>query len=72
MIILNYTGDRLTFGIAAERAKKEGIKVDILFVGDDCALTSGDKSAGRRGLCGILVTQKVIQVDSLLKIFLPC
>ena len=27
MIVTNYTGDRLTFGIALERAKTEGIKV---------------------------------------------
>ena len=27
MVVTNYTGDRLTFGIALERAKVEGIKV---------------------------------------------
>jgi len=27
MVVTNYTGDRLTFGIALERAKAEGIKV---------------------------------------------
>ncbi|XP_014674525.1 PREDICTED: triokinase/FMN cyclase-like [Priapulus caudatus] len=59
MIVLNYTGDRLNFGIAAERAKAEGMRVDMLFVGDDCALTSGDKSAGRRGLCGMILAQKM-------------
>ena len=59
MIIKNYTGDRLNFGIAAERAKAAGLKVDIVVVGEDCALTSADKTAGRRGLAGTVFIHKV-------------
>ena len=59
LIIKNYTGDRLNFGIAAERAKTLGIKVDMVVVGEDCALTSSDKTAGRRGLCGTVFIHKV-------------
>ncbi|XP_077978362.1 triokinase/FMN cyclase-like [Glandiceps talaboti] len=59
LIIANYTGDRLNFGIAAERARAEGIKVDSVTVAEDCALTSTDKTAGRRGLCGIILVQKI-------------
>ncbi|KAL2322978.1 hypothetical protein Fmac_027357 [Flemingia macrophylla] len=35
---VNYTGDRLNFGLAAEQAKSEGYKVETIIVGDDCAL----------------------------------
>ena len=59
LIIKNYTGDRLNFGIAAERTKGEGIKVDMVIVGEDCALTSHDKTAGRRGLAGTIFVHKV-------------
>lgn len=53
-VILNYTGDRLNFGKAVEIAKSEGKNVDMVVVGEDCALVSKDKSAGKRGLCGIV------------------
>ena len=59
LIVKNYTGDRLNFGFAAERAKVEGIKVQMVVVGEDCALTSKDKTAGRRGLCGTVLIHKV-------------
>ncbi|XP_022787345.1 dihydroxyacetone kinase 1-like isoform X2 [Stylophora pistillata] len=59
LIVKNYTGDRLNFGFAAERAKAEGIKVDMVVVGEDCALTSKDKTAGRRGLCGTVLIHKI-------------
>ncbi|XP_033735485.1 triokinase/FMN cyclase-like isoform X1 [Pecten maximus] len=60
LIIKNYTGDRLNFGMSAERAKSQlGVKVDMVVVGEDCALTSDDKTAGRRGLCGTLFIHKI-------------
>ncbi|KAJ8308298.1 hypothetical protein KUTeg_013172 [Tegillarca granosa] len=59
VIIKNYTGDRVNFGLAVERAKAEGIKVDMVVVGEDCALTSSDKTAGRRGLCGTVIMHKI-------------
>lgn len=59
MIAANYTGDRLNFGLATERAKAEGHRVEMVLVKDDCALISADKSAGRRGLCGIVLFAKV-------------
>lgn len=59
IIVKNYTGDRLNFGLAAERAKAEGLKVNMVVVGEDCALTSADKTAGRRGLCGTIFMHKV-------------
>ena len=59
MIVTNYTGDRLNFGIAAERAKTEGIKVEMVIVGEDTAIASFSRSAGRRGLCGTVLIHKV-------------
>lgn len=61
LIVTNYTGDRLNFGFAAERAVTEGMKVEMVVVGEDCALTSKDKTAGRRGLCGTVLIHKVIR-----------
>ncbi|PIK60162.1 hypothetical protein BSL78_02883 [Apostichopus japonicus] len=59
LIVKNYTGDRLNFGIAAERAKSEGLKVAMVIVGEDCALMSPDKSAKKRGLCGTILVHKI-------------
>lgn len=38
LIVKNYTGDRLNFGMAREQALAEGLKVEMVFVADDCAL----------------------------------
>ena len=66
MIVKNYTGDRLNFGIAAERAKSElGLDVRMIIVGEDTALPSTGKSAGRRGLCGTILVHKVINLIAL-------
>jgi triose/dihydroxyacetone kinase / FAD-AMP lyase (cyclizing) len=57
LIVKNYTGDRLNFGLAAERARAEGIPVEMVVVADDVALAGGD--AGRRGLAGTILVHKV-------------
>jgi dihydroxyacetone kinase len=38
LIILNYTGDRLNFGLAMERARELSIDIDMLVVADDAAV----------------------------------
>lgn len=58
LLVKNYTGDRLNFGLALERAHQEGIEVEMVVIGDDCAFISPSK-AGRRGLCGIVLIHKV-------------
>ncbi|CAG2201086.1 DAK [Mytilus edulis] len=40
MVVTNYTGDRLNFGLALERARHEHINVEMVIVGEDCAVTS--------------------------------
>ncbi|MFS7962152.1 putative phosphotransferase with an alcohol group as acceptor, FAD-AMP lyase (cyclizing) [Helianthus anomalus] len=59
LIVKNYTGDRLNFGLAAEEAKAEGYKVEMVIVGDDCALPPPLGIAGRRGLAGTILVHKI-------------
>lgn len=59
LIIKNYTGDRLNFGLAAERARSEGIAVESVIVADDVALAGIQETAGRRGLAGTVFVHKV-------------
>lgn len=59
LIVKNYTGDRLNFGQAAERARAEGISVATVFVADDCALPRSASKAGRRGLAGTIFVHKI-------------
>ncbi|KAG0591587.1 hypothetical protein M758_1G182600 [Ceratodon purpureus] len=60
LIVKNYTGDRLNFGSATEQAKAEGFKVEMVIVGDDCALPPPPRGpVGRRGLAGTLFVHKV-------------
>uniref|UniRef100_A0A8C3HXL5 Triokinase/FMN cyclase n=1 Tax=Chrysemys picta bellii TaxID=8478 RepID=A0A8C3HXL5_CHRPI len=58
LIVKNYTGDRLNFGLALEQARAEGADVQMVVVGDDSAFTT-QKKAGRRGLCGTVLIHKV-------------
>ena len=56
LIVKNYTGDRLNFGIAAETAKSRyGIPVETVYVADDVALDSGSNA---RGVAGTLLVHK--------------
>lgn len=56
LIIKNYTGDRLNFGLAAELARAAGIAVEMVIVADDAAFE--DKS-NRRGIAGTVFVHKV-------------
>ncbi|KAL3753446.1 hypothetical protein ACJRO7_000791 [Eucalyptus globulus] len=59
LIVKNYTGDRLNFGLAAELAKSEGYVVEMVIVRDDCALPPPRGIVGRRGLAGTILVHKV-------------
>ncbi|OBQ77243.1 dihydroxyacetone kinase subunit DhaK [Mesorhizobium sp. WSM3873] len=56
LIVKNYTGDRLNFGLAAEKARAEGFAVDMVIVGDDIALP---EIAQPRGVAGTLFVHKI-------------
>ncbi|KAI9094372.1 bifunctional ATP-dependent dihydroxyacetone kinase/FAD-AMP lyase [Phlyctochytrium arcticum] len=60
VIIKNYTGDRIQFGKAVERARRNGIPVEMVVVADDCAIARTKLGrAGRRGLAGTVLVHKV-------------
>ena len=56
LIVKNYTGDRLNFGLAAEKARALGFKVEIVIVDDDIALPNDIQA---RGIAGTLFVHKV-------------
>jgi triose/dihydroxyacetone kinase / FAD-AMP lyase (cyclizing) len=56
LIVKNYTGDRLNFGLAAERARSFGHKVSMVIVDDDVALPDLPQA---RGLAGTLFVHKI-------------
>ena len=56
LVVKNYTGDRLNFGLAAERARAFGLKVNMVIVDDDIALPDLPQS---RGLAGTLFVHKI-------------
>lgn len=59
VIVKNYTGDKLNFGLAAEIARTHGIPVDVVIVGDDVALGDENRAVGRRGIAGTVFVHKV-------------
>jgi dihydroxyacetone kinase len=60
LVVKNYTGDRLNFGLAAEVARAEGIPVEIVIVDDDVALKEGAQATGARGLAGTVFIHKLV------------
>jgi len=59
LIVKNYTGDRLNFGLAAELARAEGIPVEIVVVADDVALRESVPRERRRGIAGTVLVHKI-------------
>lgn len=57
LIVKNYTGDRLNFGLAAQIASSMGVKVDVVMVADDVAVSAG--RVGRRGIAGTVLVSKI-------------
>ena len=56
LIVKNYTGDRLNFGLAAERARALGYNVEMVVVDDDIALPDLPQP---RGVAGALFVHKI-------------
>ncbi|XP_047362263.1 triokinase/FMN cyclase-like isoform X2 [Vespa velutina] len=60
VIVPNYTGDCLNFGIALEKAKQAGINIAEIIVGEDCSIPKKEQSSiGKRGLTGMLLVIKI-------------
>lgn len=56
LVVKNYTGDRLNFGLAAEKAKRYGLKVEMVIVADDIALPDNKQP---RGIAGTALVHKI-------------
>ncbi len=59
LIVKNYTGDRLNFGLAGELAALEGIPTELVVVADDVALSEVVPRERRRGIAGTVLVHKV-------------
>jgi triose/dihydroxyacetone kinase / FAD-AMP lyase (cyclizing) len=60
LVVKNYTGDRLNFGLAAEMARAQAIPVEIIIVDDDVALKGTGQATGARGLAGTVFIHKLL------------
>lgn len=58
-IVKNYTGDVMNFELAAELAAAEGIEVQSVVIGDDVAVEDSTWTAGRRGVGGTVLLEKI-------------
>ena len=59
LVVKNYTGDRLNFGLAAEMAHGEGIPTEVVVVADDVALRGRVEASRSRGIAGTVLVHKV-------------
>ena len=58
-IVKNYTGDVLNFETAADLAEAEGITVRSVITDDDVAVKDSLYTAGRRGVAGTVLVEKI-------------
>ncbi|WP_111766679.1 dihydroxyacetone kinase subunit DhaK [Nakamurella deserti] len=59
LIVKNYTGDVLNFETAAELMDAEGTPVHTVLVDDDVAVEDSTWTAGRRGVGGTVLVEKI-------------
>ena len=59
-IVKNYTGDVMNFELAAELAQGEGIEVTSVVIADDVAVQDSLYTAGRRGVGGTVLAEKIV------------
>lgn len=60
LIVKNYTGDRLNFGLAAEKARRLGYNVEMLIVGDDISLPDNKHPRGIAGTIPCIKSQAIL------------
>jgi dihydroxyacetone kinase-like protein len=58
-IVKNYTGDVMNFELAAELAAAEGVEVASVVINDDVAVKDSLWTAGRRGVGGTVLVEKI-------------
>lgn len=59
-LVKNYTGDVMNFQMAAEMLKGEGIPVEQVIINDDVAVKDSLYTAGRRGVAGTVLVEKIL------------
>ena len=59
-IVKNYTGDIMNFELAAELARAEGLEVSAVVIADDVAVKDSLYTAGRRGVGGTVLAEKIV------------
>ncbi|WP_329129042.1 dihydroxyacetone kinase subunit DhaK [Streptomyces sp. NBC_01476] len=59
-LVKNYTGDKINFGIAAERLAREGIPCARVLIDDDVASDSEEVATGRRGTGATVLVEKIL------------
>src|SRR5690606_5302370 len=59
LVVKNYTGDVLNFETAAELAAAEGLDVRTVVIDDDVAVADSTFTAGRRGVGGTVLLEKL-------------
>ena len=59
LIIKNYSGDIMNFGMAKDLAEMDGHLVDSVVVKDDVAVPDSTFSTGRRGIAGTVFVHKI-------------
>jgi phosphoenolpyruvate---glycerone phosphotransferase subunit DhaK len=60
LIVKNYTGDVLNFETAAEFAAADGVDVRTVLIDDDVAVRDSTHTAGRRGVGGAVLLEKIV------------
>ncbi|SFS38518.1 dihydroxyacetone kinase subunit DhaK [Saccharopolyspora flava] len=60
LLVKNYTGDVLNFETAAELAAIEDIDVRSVVIDDDVAVKDSTHTAGRRGVGGTVMVEKIV------------
>src|SRR5690606_12470847 len=60
LVVKNYTGDVLNFETAAELASAEGLDVRTVVIDDDVAVVDSTATAGRRGVGGTVLLEKIV------------
>src|SRR6478752_3687024 len=59
-IVKNYTGDIMNFEMAADLGRAEGLEVSAVVIADDVAVKDSLYTAGRRGVGGTVLAEKIV------------
>ena len=59
-LVKNYTGDVMNFQMAADMLTSDGLEVETVVINDDVAVIDSLHTAGRRGVGGAVLTEKVV------------